>query len=512
MSEGGTRFADVGGVRLCVQAFGDPRDPAILLISGMSSSMDWWDEEFCTRLAAGLRYVIRYDHRDTGQSACCPPGAPSYTGSDLAADAIGVLDALGVHAAHLAGISMGGAIAQRLAVEQPARVASLTLISTTAIGPVSPDSPELPRPSPELLDSPEPAQPDWSDRAAVIGYIVDRDRQLSRGVFDERHVRERAGRIVDRSRDIRASMTNHALLDDPGTPVPPGIDRISSPALVIHGTADPLFPYPHAQALARTIPGAQLLPLPGIGHQMPPPATWDTVVPALLGHTSGGWDEQGDRLAARSLAAGDPTGWFDHLYRQGASGEVPMPWNRTQPHPLLAGWAQAQRIAGHGRRAVVAGCGLGADAEYVAGLGFGTTAFDIAGTAIREARRRYPHTPVRYQIADLLNPPPQWLRAFDLVVEIITVQALPDPPRRQAIVNVGRLVAPGGTLLAIAAARDETAGEQSGPPWPLTRGEIDAFATDGLTPIDVELITDGDTARWRASFHRQPAPLSPEAR
>src|SRR6266568_1308435 len=117
-------FVDMAGARLCVQAFGDRGDPAILLISGMSSSMDWWDEEFCARLAAGPRFVIRYDHRDTGQSSRCPPGAPSYTGDDLAADAIGVLDALGIRAAHLAGISMGGAIAQRLAVEHPARVAS----------------------------------------------------------------------------------------------------------------------------------------------------------------------------------------------------------------------------------------------------------------------------------------------------------------------------------------------------------------------------------------------------
>ena len=284
----GMLSADVGGVRLCVQTFGDPRDQAILLISGMFGSMDWWDEEFCARLAAGLRYVIRYDHRDTGQSACYPPGAPPYTGSDLAADAVGVLDNLGVQAAHLAGVSMGGALAQRIALQHPARVATLTLISTTAIGPVSPGSPELPPPSAELRDSPEPAQPDWSDRAAVTDFIVAADRRLSRGVFDETRVRERAGRIVDRSTDIQAAMTNHALLDDPGTPAPPRIDQIKVPALVIHGTADPLFPYPHAQALAHTIPGATLLPLSDIGHQMPPPTTWDTVIPAMLRHTSGG--------------------------------------------------------------------------------------------------------------------------------------------------------------------------------------------------------------------------------
>jgi hypothetical protein len=92
------------------------------------------------------------------------------------------------------------------------------------------------------------------------------------------------------------------------------------------------------------------------------------------------------------------------------------------------------------------------------------------------------------------------------------VQALPDPPRRQAIVNVGRLVAPGGTLLAIAAAHGEAAEAGSGPPWPLTRAEIDTFATDGLTSASVELISDGDTARWRACFHRAPAAPSLQAR
>jgi pimeloyl-ACP methyl ester carboxylesterase len=288
MARGTMTFAGVAGVRLCVETFGDPRDPAILLIAGMSGSMDEWDEEFCARLAAGPRFVIRYDHRDTGQSACCPPGAPSYTGDDLTADAIGVLDALGVTAAHLVGISMGGAIAQRLAVEHPGRVASLALLSTTAIGPTSPDGPELPPPSAELTGSPWPPEPDWADRAAVIGFIVECERRVSRGVFDEGHARERAERVVDRAADIRASMTNHAILAQSSSAPSPRIDRISVPALVIHGTADPMFPYPHAEALARTIPGAGLLPLPGIGHQMPPPATWDAVVPAVLRHTSGG--------------------------------------------------------------------------------------------------------------------------------------------------------------------------------------------------------------------------------
>jgi|SRR6266545_267435 len=162
-----------------------------------------------------------------------------------------------------------------------------------------------------------------------------------------------------------------------------------------------------------------------------------------------------DHLASRAIASGEPTGWFDRLYSAGLAGDVPMPWDRTTPNPLLVGWAQARTPTGSGHRAIVVGCGLGADAEYVAGLGYHTVAFDVAATAIRVARERHPQTAVDYVVADLLAPPPPWLRAFDLVIEIITVQALPDPPRRTAIINVGRLVAPGGTLLVIAARRDQ---------------------------------------------------------
>ena len=99
----GARIIEVNGVDLCVDTAGDAADPAILLISGMGGSMDWWEEEFCQRLAGGGRFVIRYDHRDTGRSVSYPAGAPGYTGADLAADVVGVLDALGRRSAHLAG-------------------------------------------------------------------------------------------------------------------------------------------------------------------------------------------------------------------------------------------------------------------------------------------------------------------------------------------------------------------------------------------------------------------------
>jgi SAM-dependent methyltransferase len=223
-------------------------------------------------------------------------------------------------------------------------------------------------------------------------------------------------------------------------------------------------------------------------------------------------EDEEARLAAASLAAGDPTGWFDRLYAAGAAGRVPVPWNRRKPHPLLTGWAQHHNLAARGKRAIVPGCGLGADAEYLAGLGFTTTAFDISPTAIRLARQRYPGTPVEYVSADLLHLPPSWLRAFDLVAEIITVQALPRAVRRQATASVARLTAPGGTLLVIAAAHDGTGEPQTGPPWPLTRAEVDEFASDGLTTAVIEITAmPGEPAerRWRAEFHRRPEGTCP---
>src|SRR3954466_15490631 len=108
---------NVNGVELCVQTFGDRNEPATLLIMGTGASMDWWDEEFCERLAAGGRFVIRYDNRDTGRSTTYPPGAPPYTGSDLVTDAVAVLDALELQRAHVVGLSSGGALAQVLALD-----------------------------------------------------------------------------------------------------------------------------------------------------------------------------------------------------------------------------------------------------------------------------------------------------------------------------------------------------------------------------------------------------------
>jgi SAM-dependent methyltransferase len=204
-----------------------------------------------------------------------------------------------------------------------------------------------------------------------------------------------------------------------------------------------------------------------------------------------------DAFAARSLAAGDPTGWFEDLY---ADGTAVVPWDRSYPNEVMTRWPHG--TDGSGRTAVVVGCGLGRDAEFVAGLGFATTAFDVSPTAVRTARDRHPESTVDYRVADLLDPPPGWSVGFDLVVESYTVQALPLSVRAAATAGVGALVAPGGTLLVIAAVRADDDTDPPGPPWPLTRSEVDAFGA-GLSVTSVDVVPTATGDRWRAVFTRR---------
>lgn len=271
-----------------METFGNQSDQAILLIAGAASSMDWWEDDFCRRLADAGRFVIRYDLRDTGRSTSFEVGAPSYTGEDLLADAVALLAALGVPSAHVVGISMGGGIAQRLAVQHPKLVTTLTLMSTSPGGPGGPSNPDLP-PMAEhiaaIFSEPQP-EPDWSDRQAVIQQFVDGERGFSGSIpVDEERIRVTAGRAFDRTNNVAASQTNHWILEG-GESIRPRLGEITAPALVLHGTEDPLFPIGHGEVLSREIPRAYLVPVEGMGHQMPPPETWDVVVTAILEHTS----------------------------------------------------------------------------------------------------------------------------------------------------------------------------------------------------------------------------------
>jgi threonine dehydrogenase-like Zn-dependent dehydrogenase len=211
--------------------------------------------------------------------------------------------------------------------------------------------------------------------------------------------------------------------------------------------------------------------------------------------------EHARRLAAESVTDDDPLAWFERLYTAIEGGTAVAPWDRGTPHPLLAEWAEARALDGTGRRAVVIGAGLGEDAEFLSARGFDTVAFDLAATAVKLAAQRFPGSRVDYRVADLLDPPAEWQRAFDLVFESLTVQSMPPELHEAAIARVGELVAPGGTLLVLATGREEQQ-TAAGPPWPLTRAEIDAFAADGLHAVRIEELRAGDVLRWRAEFRR----------
>lgn len=278
-SDPGERMVAANGAELCVQTFGDPADPAVLLIHGASASMLWWEAELCERLAADGRYVIRYDHRDTGRSTNYPAGQPGYAFRDLAEDAVGILDALGVDRAHLVGRSMGGGIAVLAADRHPDRVQSLTLVTT------SPGRPGLSPASPDLHAYTSQGGPDVDDPDAVAEFVVGLMRVYSgpSPYWDEDHARAIMRQEVARTLNFGATLTNHFVLDFGGAEVDFG--TVAAPTLVVHGSQDPAFPLDHGQWLADHIPGARLLVMEKAGHEVPEDL-WDVFVEAVLEHTA----------------------------------------------------------------------------------------------------------------------------------------------------------------------------------------------------------------------------------
>jgi pimeloyl-ACP methyl ester carboxylesterase len=272
---------ETDGVRLCVETFGDPDDPPVLLVMGMAASMLWWDEDFCRALAAGGRLVVRYDHRDTGRSTTYEPGRPGYGGDDLVADIGRVLDGLGLPTAHVFGVSMGGALTQVFALDHPDRVRSLVLMSTSPAGPGG-DLPGIADDYAAFLAQPGP---DADDPDAVAAHLLGELRVLAGGrrPFPE----ARMGALVTRDMaraDRYASTGNHAVLEG-GEPWRHRLGSIAVPTLVVHGTADPLFAVEHGVALAEEIPGARLMTLADAGHGLEP-ADHAAVVRAVLAHTA----------------------------------------------------------------------------------------------------------------------------------------------------------------------------------------------------------------------------------
>ena len=209
-------------------------------------------------------------------------------------------------------------------------------------------------------------------------------------------------------------------------------------------------------------------------------------------------------MAAEYARKGDPTGWFEVLYKEGEEGKSIVPWAERGANSGLVEFWRANPQATDGKKALVIACGLGDDAEQLAEWGFETTAFDISETAIRTARKRFPKSGVKYSVADLFQPPAKWDRKFDFVFEANTVQALPASMRAQAIQNIAGFVGPGGKLLAIVRGREahEPEGEM---PWPLTRAELGEFVRAGLAEENFEEYFDNEdppARRFRVIYAR----------
>jgi len=178
----------------------------------------------------------------------------------------------------------------------------------------------------------------------------------------------------------------------------------------------------------------------------------------------------------------EPSGWFDVVYARAAAGTGGIPWATMKVHPDLVEWLSVNKIDGTDKKTIVIGAGLGDDAEALSDNGFAVTAFDISPSAIEWCQQRFPDSKVDYLVADLLNLPPKWIHAFDFVLEIHTIQALPHQLTGQAMENIAALAAPGGTVLAMCYARDPQESKK-GIPWPVSRVELANFHNYGLTEI-----------------------------
>lgn len=254
-----------GDVRLCTQSFGDPQDPALLLIMGATASMMWWPDRLCRDLAAAGRHVIRFDHRDTGGSTTVAPGEAAYDFEDMVDDTVAILLAYGIGQAHLVGMSLGGLIAQAIAQRDPGLVRTLTLIAAEPLGGEPVDAPAI---DPALLahfgtmDS-----VDWKDGDEVTRFLtriaelsVATDRGVDRSLSEDRIARE-----IDRSESLHSAF-NHASLDGDFVRWDP--HAIKVPTLVLHGAHDRVLPPANAEAIARQVPGAKLHLLTDAGHEL----------------------------------------------------------------------------------------------------------------------------------------------------------------------------------------------------------------------------------------------------
>ena len=188
---------------------------------------------------------------------------------------------------------------------------------------------------------------------------------------------------------------------------------------------------------------------------------------------------------------GDALGWFEALYSQAAGDNEKIPWADLEPNRYLRAWAERIECRGNGRTALVVGCGLGDDARYLHDLGFMVTGFDISPTAIEWARRLHANTDIHLEVADLFQPFPSWLGAFDFVLEIYTIQPLPIELREKTIDAVASFVAPKGELLVVTRGREDNE-ETDEVPWPMSRKELSRFESLGLVQNSFEIMPGDD--------------------
>ena len=275
------KWIERGEAKLYTESLGNPSNPPVLLIMGVMASKLWWPEVLCNGLVEAGHFVICYDNRDTGLSTHCPQGQPNYSFGHMADDAAAILDGYGIGKAHIVGVSMGGMLAQEVALRHPARVRTVTLISTSPLGVKNlPGSTEVYR-----AHSADGEKVDWTDLAAIAAYVRKDCAMIAstKHPHDAEAIAALIERDMKRSHDFR-SVTNHfMLLADDGGPELKAAD-IKAPVLAVHGTSDPLFPVEHGEAFAAILPGTRVVRIDGGGHEIHPRDT-DQVVAAIAQHT-----------------------------------------------------------------------------------------------------------------------------------------------------------------------------------------------------------------------------------
>jgi pimeloyl-ACP methyl ester carboxylesterase len=281
------QIAPVNGIELAYQTFGERSEPALLLVMGLGAQLIHWPEEFCEQLVGRGFFVVRFDNRDVGHStkmddapapdllalAVGDASAATYTLDDMADDVIGLLDHLALETAHVAGASMGGMIAQTLAIRHPQRVLSVcSIMSTTG-------DPEVGQARPEALAVLTAQAP--SDRDSYIEFHVNAFKAIGSPGFalDEEFLRWRAAATYDRSYYPDGFRRQLAAIIASGDRTQ-ALAQVSVPTVVIHGADDPLITVSGGEATARAMPGAELVVIPGMGHDLPP-GVWDRIIDAI---------------------------------------------------------------------------------------------------------------------------------------------------------------------------------------------------------------------------------------